>query len=156
MVTLCLSSSKFSVCDVPGRSQRESMSFVHTWRNFTFSRKGWKIKEQSMQCDFRNGLALGRCISDITLISYKRGEFPTQITSDSCQTKVERQGITRGVATAQTFVEQTVIGTEESGHSTSWCRAAALGGDPACWRPQPGWVPSTFIHLASTPGTYSL
>lgn len=38
-----------------------------------------------MQCDFRNGLALGRCISDITLISYKRGEFPTQITSDSCQ-----------------------------------------------------------------------
>lgn len=109
-----------------------------------------------MQCDFRNGLALGRCISDVTLTSYKRGEFPTQITVTHVRkTKVEGQGIPRGIATAQTFVEQTVLGTEESGQH-ELVSGSGVSGEPACWRPQPGCLPSTFIHLASTPGTYSL
>lgn len=107
-----------------------------------------------MQCDFRGGPTLRRFISDVTLTFLtKEANSPhTQLVTHVRKNKVEEQGIPRGVATPRTFVEQTVLGTEESGHQTSWCWAAVTGGDPAHGRPQPGWLPFTFIHLASTSG----
>lgn len=76
----------------------------------------------------------------------------TQLVTHVRKNKVEGQGIPRGVETTQTFVEQTVLGTEESGPRSSWHWAAVTGGDPAHRCPQPGWLLSTFIHLASTSG----